>query len=216
MSLAGGPFTDPATRLSFAIGKSVPHSSRLYRDEWGARSCRPLRLDFNGSSDSGSVVVEAAVRIGPHEADPRSIWCYAYPARIAPSCEVPAMKFWVPALLFSATVPSFCQSTPQHSTDPDQIFQMPRQFQQAPRDFNKPPSFKTPLQAMLLPRVAVPSHAPKVGDPHLDADIIHRPPPESFAQQQPRIPLAGALYPNLKLLPVETARFDAPPAAPNK
>src|ERR1017187_1848497 len=42
------------------IGKSVPHSSQLYRDEWAASSCRPLRLDINDSSDSGSVVVEAA------------------------------------------------------------------------------------------------------------------------------------------------------------
>ncbi len=122
------------------------------------------------------------------------------------------MRFLVPALLLSATIPSFCQSTPQHFVDPDQIFQMPRQFQQAPRDFSKPPAFKAPLQVMPLPRVIIPRHAPKVGDPHLDADIIHRPRPESFAQQHPRTPLASALYPNLKLLPVETARLDATPA----
>ncbi len=60
---AGGPLTGPATRLSFANGKSVPHSSRLYRDEWAAGSCRPLRLDFNNSRESGSVVVEAAPSI---------------------------------------------------------------------------------------------------------------------------------------------------------
>jgi hypothetical protein len=42
------------------MGKAVPHSSRLYRDEWAASSCRPLRLDFNDSSDSGGVVIEAA------------------------------------------------------------------------------------------------------------------------------------------------------------
>ena len=126
------------------------------------------------------------------------------------------MKFWVPALLLSATIPSFCQSIPQHSIDPDQIIQMPRQFQQAPRDFSKPPAFKAPLQVRLLPRVVIPSHAPKVGDPHLDADIIHRPPAESFALQQPRIPPAGALYPDLKLLPIETARLDATAVAGNK
>ena len=39
---------------------AVPHSSRLYRDEWAAKSCRPLRLDFNRSSNAGRVVVEAA------------------------------------------------------------------------------------------------------------------------------------------------------------
>jgi hypothetical protein len=125
------------------------------------------------------------------------------------------MKCLVPALLLSATIPSFCQSTPQHCIDPDQIFQMPAQFHQAPRDFSKPPVFKAPLQIRFLPRVVIPSHAPKVGDPRLDSDIIHRPPPKSFAQQQ-RTPLAGAFYPNLKLLPVETARLDATPATPNK
>ncbi len=41
-------------------GKSVPHSSRLYRDEWAASSCCPHRLDFNDSSDPGAVVAEAA------------------------------------------------------------------------------------------------------------------------------------------------------------
>ncbi len=126
------------------------------------------------------------------------------------------MKCLVLALLLSATIPSPCQSTPQHSIDPDQIFQMPRQFQVAPRDFSKPPAFKAPLQVMPLPQVVTLGHAPKVGDPHLDSDIIHRPPRESFAQQQQRTPLAGALYPNLKLLPVETARLDATPTAPNK
>ena len=40
--------------------KAVPHSSRLYRDEWAAKSRRPLRLDFNHSTNSGSVVVETA------------------------------------------------------------------------------------------------------------------------------------------------------------
>jgi hypothetical protein len=45
----------PSVRAS-QIGKSVPHSSRLYRDEWAASSCCPLRLDFNDSSNSTSVV----------------------------------------------------------------------------------------------------------------------------------------------------------------
>lgn len=123
------------------------------------------------------------------------------------------MKFLAVAFLLSSTIPSFCQTSPQHPFDPDQIFQLPKQFQQAPRDWSKPPSFKAPLQVMPLPRVVIPSQAPKVGDPHLDAEIIHRPLLKSFAQQQPRTPLAGNLYPNLKLLPVETARLDTTPAA---
>jgi hypothetical protein len=125
------------------------------------------------------------------------------------------MKFLVPALLLSAAIPSFCQSNPQHSIDPEQIFQMSTQFKQA-RDFSKPPAFNAPLQSVFLPRVVLPSHAPKVGDPRLDSDIIHRPLPESFVQQQQHTPLSSTLYPNLKLLPVETARLDAAPASPNK
>ena len=42
------------------MGRFVPHSSWLYRDEWAASPCRPLRRDFNYFSNSGSVVVEAA------------------------------------------------------------------------------------------------------------------------------------------------------------
>jgi hypothetical protein len=126
------------------------------------------------------------------------------------------MKFWVTALVLSATIPAFCQSSSQHSIDPDQIFQMPRQFLQSPRDFSKPPAFKVRLQSMFLPRVIIPSRAPKLGVPQLDADIIHRPPSESFAERQHRTPLAGTFYPNLKLLPVETAQLDATPTSPNK
>jgi hypothetical protein len=40
---------------------AVPHSSRLYRDEWAAaQSSRPLRLDFHHASNPGGVVVETA------------------------------------------------------------------------------------------------------------------------------------------------------------
>ena len=40
--------------------KPVPHSSQFYRDEWVAERRHPLRLDFNHSSNSSCVVVEAA------------------------------------------------------------------------------------------------------------------------------------------------------------
>jgi hypothetical protein len=116
------------------------------------------------------------------------------------------MKFLVLALLLSSTIPSFCQATPQHSVDPDQIFQMPKQFQLTPRHF----TFQPPLQGMFLPRVIGPS-LPKVGDPHFDAKIIHRPPKESFALQQPHAAIASDIYPTLKVLPVDTARLNAAP-----
>ena len=121
------------------------------------------------------------------------------------------MKFVVAAFLLSSAIPSFGQASPQDSIDPDQIFQMPK-GPLAPRDLNKAPAFKAPLQVMPLPRVVLPSRAPRVGDPQLDAEIIHRPLQKGFAQQQPRTPMAANLYPDLKLLPVETARLDATPA----
>ena len=40
--------------------QAVPHSTRLFRDEWAAKSRRPFRLDFSHSSNSGGVVVERA------------------------------------------------------------------------------------------------------------------------------------------------------------
>jgi hypothetical protein len=54
------PFICPSRK-----NESVPHSSRLYRDEWAAESRRPVRLDFDHSSYSGGVVVEAAPSILP-------------------------------------------------------------------------------------------------------------------------------------------------------
>jgi hypothetical protein len=45
-------------------------------------------------------------------------------------------------------------------------------------------------------------------NPTLDAQIIHRPPESSFAQQAPRTPLAHNLYPDLKLQPTETASLE--------
>jgi len=119
------------------------------------------------------------------------------------------MKTAFPALLFFASISALCQAPPQRPIDPGQLFRMP--FQQSPRDFNKLPSFKARLNVMPLPRVVIPAHTPRLSDPHLDAQIIHRPPQNSFAKQQPRTPLAGNLYPGLQLLPIETARLEPNP-----
>lgn len=53
--------------------------------------------------------------------------------------------------------------------------------------------------------------APQFSSPRLDEHIIRRPPQGSFAAQAPRTPLANNLYPDLKLLPVETARLEPIP-----
>ncbi len=120
------------------------------------------------------------------------------------------MKTLIPALLLSAAIPAVCQ-TPQPPIDPNQIFPMPHQFQQSPRDPAKPPSFQFPSRFFSLPRIVRPPRKSQLGDPHFDVQIIHRPPPDSFAQQKPRTPPASNLYPDLKLLPIETARLDPIP-----
>jgi hypothetical protein len=122
------------------------------------------------------------------------------------------MRLLVLALLLSSMTPSFCQSASQQPVDQDRLFQTPKQFQlENSRDLLKPPSFnfKAPLQLMSLPRVVRPNLGPKVGDPNLDAEIIHR--PGHFALEEPHTPMSGRLYPNLKSLPIETARRDATP-----
>jgi hypothetical protein len=138
----------------------------------------------------------------------RSIGATLIPFANRPTYKGCVMKFLVLALALSSTVPSFCQTTPQHSIDPNQIFQMPKQYQLTPRQFSKPPSFQASMQIMPLPRVVRPL---EFGDPQFDAEIIHRPPQESFGLQQPHTAIASDLYPNLKVLPVDKARLDAAP-----
>jgi hypothetical protein len=115
------------------------------------------------------------------------------------------MKLLVAALLSSGTISSLCQNAPQQPVAPDQLYQMPKQFQLAPPRFSKEISRQTLSRIMDSPRVMSPTQAPRLGDPHFDAKIIHRPPPASFAAQQPRSPIVSEPYPDLKLLPIETA-----------
>ena len=62
-----------------------------------------------------------------------------------------------------------------------------------------------------VPHIVAPAPTPALALPHLDEKIIHRPPQDAFAQQRPRTPLAGNLYPGLQLLPIETARLEPIP-----
>jgi hypothetical protein len=68
--------------------------------------------------------------------------------------------------------------------------------------------FDRKLNSVPLPQVVLPAQTPRFGDPRLDAQIIHRPPLSDFAQQPPRSPLSRNLYPDLKLLPIETAQLE--------
>ena len=125
------------------------------------------------------------------------------------------MKTLIPALLFSAAIPAVCQTTPQQTIDPNQfpqlqVPQLPRQFALTPLDSAKTKVF-TFDGNLPMPRIVVAAPTPGLADPHMDEKIIHRPPQGTFAQQQPRTPLAGNLYPGLQLLPIETARLEPIP-----
>ena len=118
------------------------------------------------------------------------------------------MRVLTAALLLSASVPCFCQTAVQHPVDPDQIFRLPDRFQQPLRNFGKPPSFAVPLWITPPPHVVIPTQTPRIGNPQPDTLIVRKPPPNSFAHQEPRTPLAASIYPDLRLLPVESARPD--------
>jgi len=128
------------------------------------------------------------------------------------------MKTLIGALLVSAAIPAISQTTPQQPADPNQYLQTPQQFQYFPPGSTKPQifQFKGNLNSIPRPQIVVPSQAHELVAPQIDAQIIHRPPQGIFDQQQARTPLAGSLYPGLKILPLEslpteTARLEPIP-----
>jgi len=128
------------------------------------------------------------------------------------------MKTLFTALLASAAIPVLSQSTPQHPAQPNQPFQSPQQFQYFPPGSSKPQTFtfNGNLNSIPRPQIILPPQSRQLADPQIDAQIIHRPPQGVFNQQQARTPLAGSLYPGLKILPLnqlptETARLEPIP-----
>jgi hypothetical protein len=113
------------------------------------------------------------------------------------------MKPLIPVLFLSAAVPALCQS--QHPYQ----FQVPPP-QQSPHVWTQPRIF--PFDKSLpAPGFTLHTPAPAFTNPNLDEHIIRRPPQGSFIPQPQRAPLAGNLYPDLRLLPLETARLDPIP-----
>ena len=111
------------------------------------------------------------------------------------------MKPLIPALLLSAAVPALCQTTQRQFKIPPQP--SPHTLPQ-PRIFPFDKQVPEPGLAIRTPLAQIPS-------PQIDRQIIHRPPQDAFSQQQPRTPLAKNLYPDLKLMPIETARLEPIP-----
>jgi hypothetical protein len=121
---------------------------------------------------------------------------------------------WI-ALLICAAQLGFGQSLLQQTPSPQvqqpgsqqPLFQMPSQLAPQPRIFKLQPMPKTAPQILLqAPRSTMKT-------PQIDPRILHRPDPNTFQQQEPRVPMAHNIYPDLKLLPVESARVEPIPIA---
>lgn len=123
---------------------------------------------------------------------------------------------WI-ALLLCAAPAAFGQTMPQEPPSPlvqepgsqQPLLQMPQQLAPQPRTFKLEPRLKA------MPQVQVPGLGKRENHPKpapgIDPEILRRPVPGSFQQQEPRAPMAHSLYPGLELLPVETARLEPIP-----
>jgi len=110
----------------------------------------------------------------------------------------------IPALFLSAAVPALGQT-----------FQPPYQFQvpppqQSPRILPQPRVFPFD-KSVPAPGLTLQTPAQRFTNPALDEPIVRSPPKGAFTPQQPRTPLAAKLYPDLKLMPLETARMEPIP-----
>ncbi len=103
-----------------------------------------------------------------------------------------------------------CQKNPQLPADPGLLFQQPPQLTLPQSSLENSRVFKFDLNHPPQALVVTPPTGTGL-DQQIDPEIIHRPPASAFAQQPSRTPLAHDLYPDLKLLPVETARLEPIP-----
>jgi hypothetical protein len=120
------------------------------------------------------------------------------------------MKTLITVVLVSTAIPVVSQSTPQHPVQPKPFFQSPQQFQYFPPGSTKPQifTFNGNLNSIPRPQIVLPPQAQQLANPHIDAQIIHRPPMADLTEQQPRTPLAGSLFPGLKILPLDSSRTE--------
>lgn len=119
------------------------------------------------------------------------------------------MKYTALLLALCAGTGVFAQPAPASgdpATTPNKrLYQLPWPDTQQPKIFKLQPG-----QDIFNPtEVAVPQKQLMRND--IDRAMIVRPPAGSFIHQQPRTPLAHNLYPDLELLPVETARLEPIP-----
>jgi len=115
------------------------------------------------------------------------------------------MKPLIPTLVLSAAMPALCQ-TPHR---PDQLPQVPP-LQPSPHTWTQPRVFPFD-RSQTLPGFTIRQPAPQFSNPQLDHRMIRRPPQDAFVQPKARAPLGSNLYPDLKLLPLETARLEPIP-----
>lgn len=119
---------------------------------------------------------------------------------------------WI-ALMFGFAPLAMSQTMPQDPPSP--LVQEPGSeqplLQTPPQATPVPPGFKLEPGPKAGPKGAVPGPRTPWIHPKLDPQMIRRPTPGSFQQPEPRTPMAHSLYPDLELLPIETARLEAIP-----
>lgn len=116
------------------------------------------------------------------------------------------MKILASALLLSSGALAFSQAPPRAPVNPDWLSQLG----QPDATTRKGWSPKVPDTA---PTPWLAQHAPKkrLRGTKIDPKFILRPPKWSFAQQQSKPPVVQGLYPDLQLLPVQTAGVSKEP-----
>ncbi|KAA6464864.1 hypothetical protein DYQ86_02600 [Acidobacteria bacterium AB60] len=110
--------------------------------------------------------------------------------------------------MIGAAFPAFCQ-TPQSAVE-HSFLQKAVPGVEAPTTEAEAPDFPFAGRVPSRPFLMQPT-VPQMSGRQLDREIIRRPPMDAFRQQPPRKPMANSLYPDLKVLPIETARLEPIP-----
>jgi hypothetical protein len=123
------------------------------------------------------------------------------------------MQLTILGLLFCAGTTALCQATAPSPASPGRLWQSPLVATPPARDFSKlPPGWQAsavvPPGFLFQPRVPGLTEAKtdrRLDDAKIDPKIIVHPPQSSIGVRPPATPMAQNEYPNLQMLPIETA-----------
>jgi hypothetical protein len=123
------------------------------------------------------------------------------------------MRLTIFGLLFCAGTTAHAQANAPSPAIPDRLWQTPPAVTPPARDFSKlPPGWHA--SAVVPPRILFQPGIPglpkaetdrRLDDAEIDPKIIVHPPQSSIGVQPPGTPMAQNVYPNLQMLPIETA-----------